>query len=274
MAAESDKVLAVVESVIFYHAEPESGTSKFVGSKERVRIGIRDSHKILSVFLRYVTSFCGIKEERIKRGHGESLDVRICRLVKDGINQPKAFPINTQDQWYLELPILTLTLKSVQMIYNQLNRLDGKLKSTNKDIHIDLHVCLTTQVENLHVVGHFKDQCPTSLNYSRNLGNTVYESIKRITSWAAYYFTHPTSYYPIPDSSTPLKDISKLSHLGKTEHLKFYPRADHNRMGSSAWQVRSTENCEARNKEVQGWHFAFEYVSSSRFCLPKGQDLP
>jgi len=45
MAAESDKVLAVVESVI-YHAEPESGTSKFAGSKERVRVGIRDSHKI------------------------------------------------------------------------------------------------------------------------------------------------------------------------------------------------------------------------------------
>jgi len=44
MAAESNKVLAVVESVIFYHAEPESGTSKFAGSKERVRIGIRDSH--------------------------------------------------------------------------------------------------------------------------------------------------------------------------------------------------------------------------------------
>ena len=39
-------------------------------------------------------------------------------------------------------------------------------------------------------------------------------------------------------------------------------------MGSSAWQVRSTENFEERNKEVQGWHFAFEYVSSSR-CYPK-----
>jgi len=112
-----------------------------------------------------------------------------------------------------------LSLKSVQMIYNQRNRLDDKLKSTTKDIHVDLLVCLTTQVENLHAVGHFKDQCATSLNYSRNMGNTVYESIKRITSWAAYYFTHPTSYYPIPDSSIPLKHISKLSHLGKTRHL-------------------------------------------------------
>ena len=134
-----------------------------------------------------MTSFCGIKEECVKRGLDESLDVRICRLVKDGINQPKTFSINTQDQWYLELPILTLTLKSVQMINNQLNRLDEKLKSTNKDIHIDLHVCLTTQGENLHAVGHFKDQYPTSLYHSRNLGNTVYESIKRMTSWTAYY---------------------------------------------------------------------------------------
>ena len=54
MAAESDKFLAVVESVIFYHAEPESHTSNFAGSKERVRIGIRDSHKILSFVIREI----------------------------------------------------------------------------------------------------------------------------------------------------------------------------------------------------------------------------
>ena len=81
MAAEADKVLTVVKSVIFYHAEPESGTSNFAGSKERVRIGIRGSHKILSVFLRYVTSFCGIKEECIKCDLGGSLAMIICRLV-------------------------------------------------------------------------------------------------------------------------------------------------------------------------------------------------
>ena len=40
MAAESDKD-SVEEAIIFYHALPESGnTSRFVGSKERVRIGI------------------------------------------------------------------------------------------------------------------------------------------------------------------------------------------------------------------------------------------
>ena len=60
-----------------YHANRDSGTSKFkfAGSMERVNC-VRDSHRILSVFLRYVTSFYGIKEfeECMKRGLSESLD--------------------------------------------------------------------------------------------------------------------------------------------------------------------------------------------------------
>ncbi|KAJ7378725.1 hypothetical protein OS493_021307, partial [Desmophyllum pertusum] len=79
MAADPDKVLAVVEAVIFYHADPESGNNKFAGTKERVRIGIKTSHQNLNAFTRYVTSFCGIKAECVKRGLGESFEVRICR---------------------------------------------------------------------------------------------------------------------------------------------------------------------------------------------------
>ena len=95
------------------------------------------------------------------------------------------------------------TLKSVQMIYSQLGTLQSTIQAINKEIDVDLHSCLTAQVENMlqHAVGHFKDKFPTVLNFARNLGNSVYESIKRITSWAAYYFTHPTSYYSIPDNS-------------------------------------------------------------------------
>ena len=60
MVAVWDKV-AVVEAVIFYHADPESGNNKFAGTKERVRIGIKTSQQNLNAFTRYVTSFCGIK---------------------------------------------------------------------------------------------------------------------------------------------------------------------------------------------------------------------
>ena len=98
-----------MEAVIFYHAKPESGNtnSMFVGSKERVRIGLKSSHKSLNAFTKYATTFCGIKDECVKRGLGESFEVKICRLVKGGTSQPKAFSINTQEQWDLEMLLQT-----------------------------------------------------------------------------------------------------------------------------------------------------------------------
>ena len=77
--------------------------------------------------------------------------------------------------------------------------------------------CLTVQVENIHAIGHFKDQFPTALpQYARNLGNTVYESNKRVIRWAAYYYTHQQSSYP---QITPLNDISRMSYLKPTRKL-------------------------------------------------------
>ena len=59
-------------------------------------------------------------------------------------------------------------------------------------------------MENLHALDHFKDQFPTCLQYARNLANTVYESIKRVVRWAAYYFTREKSHYPVIPQMTPL----------------------------------------------------------------------
>ena len=57
-----------MEAVIFYHSEQESTSGKFVGSKERVSIGLKSSHKSLNVFRTgHVTTFCGIKDECVKR---------------------------------------------------------------------------------------------------------------------------------------------------------------------------------------------------------------
>ena len=93
--------------VLSTFVEQESTSGKFVGSKERVRIGLKSSHKSLNAFRNHVTTFCGIKDECVKRGLGESFDVKFCRLVKDGTSQPKAFSINTQEQWEVEMPFLT-----------------------------------------------------------------------------------------------------------------------------------------------------------------------
>ena len=74
-------------------------------------------------------------------------------------------------------------------------------------------------IENLHAVGHLKDQFPTLLQHARNLANTVYESIKRVVPWSAYYFTHDKSYCPVLRQSTPLNATPKLEHLKARREL-------------------------------------------------------
>jgi hypothetical protein len=115
--------------------------------------------------------------------------------------------------------ISTQTKVSVTMILNGLKHLEELVNEHNPDYIIDLHSCLTVQVENLHAIGHFKDQFPTALQYARNLANTVYESIKRVVVWSAYYYTHSKSYYPVLRQSTPLNAIPKLDHLKAQRQL-------------------------------------------------------
>ena len=111
------------------------------------------------------------------------------------------------------------TKLSVNMILNGLKDLEALVKEHNPSFAIDLYSCLTVQVENLHAIGHFKDQFPTVLQYARNLANTVYESIKRVVPWSAYYYTHDKSYYPVLRQSTPLNAISRLEHLKAIRQL-------------------------------------------------------
>ena len=39
------------------------------------------------------------------------------------------------------------------------------------------------------------------------------ESLKRATKWSAYYFTHANSYYRVPQTMVPLRDIAKIKRL-------------------------------------------------------------
>ena len=81
-------------------------------------------------------------------------------------------------------------LSSVRMILEGLRALEQLLKEPRPNYKIDVYTCLTVQVENLHALGHFKEQFPSLLQYAQNLAKTVYESIKRVVRWAAYYCTH------------------------------------------------------------------------------------
>ncbi len=108
---------------------------------------------------------------------------------------------------------------SVEMIEKELRRLRRLLDTLNPEYNVNLHTCLTVQVENLHALSHFKSQFPTMLLYARNLANTVNESIKRVVPWAAYYYTHEKSYYPVLKQSTPLERMPKMDHLKPVSNL-------------------------------------------------------
>ena len=71
-----------------------------------------------------------------------------------------------------------------------MNLIDVNLKFADD---ILLETLLTTQVENLYVVSHFKHETFTVLQYAQDFGTIVKESIKRTSRWAAKYYTHDRS---------------------------------------------------------------------------------
>ena len=115
--------------------------------------------------------------------------------------------------------ISSQTQSLVSMIQKGLQDLQELLQELSTSYQVDLHSCLTVQVESLHAMGQFKDQFPTSLQHARNLANTVYEGIKRVVRWAAYYYTHEKSYYPVIPQITPLNALPKMSHLKPTRKI-------------------------------------------------------
>ena len=127
------------------------------------------------------------------------------------------------------------TLSSVRRILDGLRALEELLKELNAKYKIDLYTCLTIQVENLHAMGHFKEQFPTLLQYVQNLANTVYESIKRVVQWAAYYYTNDKYYYPVVSQATPLNALPRMSHLKPVRKLKKTRARGDVGMGSKQW---------------------------------------
>ena len=62
-------------------------------------------------------------------------------------------------------------------------------------------------------VSHFNHPTFSLLEYARDFGTNMKESLKRAIKWSAYYFTHANSYYPVPETKVPLGDIPKIKRL-------------------------------------------------------------
>ena len=85
--------------------------------------------------------------------------------------------------------------------------------------------------ENLHAVSHFNHETISVLQYVMNFG-IAKESLKRITKWKASYFTHPASYYPVPQTSMPLSAAKFMTSLptesiAKDAKINMKERAEH-----------------------------------------------
>ena len=97
------------------------------------------------------------------------------------------------------------TQESLVLLERGMEQLRDNVKNVNEDYlgDIDLRTLLTTQVENLHAVSHFKNETFTALQYAQDFGTILKESLKRTTK----YFTLENSYYPVPKSSVELRDV-------------------------------------------------------------------
>lgn len=80
---------------------------------------------------------------------------------------------------------------TLRMLRKGMNRLIENITSINPSF-IDLVELLTTQVENLHAVSHFKHKTFSAFNHSQDFGTIVKESLKRITS-GLQSISHTTS---------------------------------------------------------------------------------
>ena len=104
------------------------------------------------------------------------------------------------------------TVESVEMIKIGLERLATTPRSFEYR-NLNLLSCTTMDVENFHSVVHHKGPLCTVLDYTRNFGNVVKEGLKRTTEWAAFYYTNPKSWYPVPDRSISFYDIPLMPQL-------------------------------------------------------------
>ena len=107
------------------------------------------------------------------------------------------------------------TQVSLNLLEQGMRRLHDSINSISKDYLEDVELCtlLTTVVENLHAVSHFKHETFTALEYSQDFGTITKESLKRVTKWGAKYFTHDKSYYPVPQTSMEFANVNFMQPL-------------------------------------------------------------
>ena len=86
--------------------------------------------------------------------------------------------------------------------------------------------------------------------------------LKRVVNWGAYYFTQEGSYYPIPEHSMTLTDVT--GNTGLLPHLKpIWPLTHFQKLQILDWAIKfgiCLHQKSARDHNVQGGNSASQYV--------------
>ena len=97
---------------------------------------------------------------------------------------------------------------------------------------MNVKTLLTTQVENLYALSHFMHETFIALQYAHDFGTIAKESLERVSKWAAKYYTHPPSYYPVPQTGRLFADLSFLAPLSSETRTKVDEDAMRNQLDS------------------------------------------
>ena len=113
------------------------------------------------------------------------------------------------------------TIGSVDMLKRGLERLNEICAEFGYK-SVSLLSCTTLDVENFHSVVHHKPLLCTVLQYARNFGSAVKESLKRTNQWTAFYYTNSKSWYPVPERSSrqaeiPLMEVKRPTTLSRED---------------------------------------------------------
>lgn len=109
--------------------------------------------------------------------------------------------------------VSAVTVRSVDMLHWGLDRMRSLFSALSFDA-TNLLSCMTLDVEHLHSTSHIKHPLLSKKEYCRDLGNTIKESTKRLSSSTVYYYTsEKSSWYPDPEHEIPLASLPSIPQL-------------------------------------------------------------
>ena len=105
------------------------------------------------------------------------------------------------------------TVRSVDMLHWGLDRTKSLFSALSFEA-TNLLSCMTLDVEHLHSTSHIKHPLLSKKEYCRDLGNTIKECTKRLSSSTVYYYTsEKSSRYPDPEHEIPLAELPSIPQL-------------------------------------------------------------